>query len=265
MKVLYKNCPVVCITLFVFTVCLFSGMYVKAAAKYYYQVKVYHFKSKLQEGRLDSYLQNAYLPALHKTGIKSVGVFKPVVQDSLDKKIYVLIPYRTWDELENTDQKLLKDQQYTDAGKDYLDALFNDPPYTRIETIILRAFPGAPEPNVPNLTGKKADRVYELRSYESATEKYNASKVKMFNVGDEIAIFKKYNFNAVFYAEVIAGSRMPNLMYLTTFNNDQDRKAHWDLFNHDPGFAGLGKMAEYQHNVIKNDDHLLYPADYSDF
>lgn len=265
MKNFYKNCKVVFIALFVFTACLFSGLYAKAASQYYYQIKIYHFKNATQERRLDAYLQNAYIPALHKAGVKNVGIFKLIKQDSLDRKIYVFVPYRTWDALENTDQKILKDQTYLDAGKDYLDAAYNDSPYTRIETIITRAFVNAPEPNMPNLTGKKADRVYELRSYEGATEKLHASKVKMFNVGDEMGIFKKYNMNGVFYSEVIAGGHMPNLMYMTTFNNLQDNKDKWNLFNHDAKFAALGKMSEYKHNVSKGESFFLYPTDYSDY
>ncbi len=62
------------------------------------------------------------------------------------------------------------------------------------------------------------DRAYELRSYESPTEKLYWNKVEMFNKGDEIGLFKRLNFNAmVFYGEVVAGSRMPNLMHLTDF------------------------------------------------
>jgi hypothetical protein len=265
MKKFYKNCPVVFIALFVFTACLFSGLYAKAASQYYYQIKIYHFKNATQEGRLDAYLQNAYIPALHKAGVKNVGVFKLIKQDSLDRKIYVFVPYRTWDALENTDQKILKDQTYLDAGKDYLDAVYNNSPYTRIETIITRAFVNAPEPNMPNLTGKKADRVYELRSYEGATEKLHASKVKMFNIGDEMAIFKKYNMNGVFYSEVIAGGHMPNLMYMTTYNNKQDNIDKWKQFGSDPQFVALGKMPEYQHNVSKGESFFLYPTDYSDY
>ncbi|HTH81418.1 MAG TPA: NIPSNAP family protein [Mucilaginibacter sp.] len=265
MKRIYKSCPFVFIALFAFTICLSSGLHARAASQYYYQLKIYHFKTKAQEDRLDSYFQNAYIPALHKAGVKNVGVFKPIKQDSLDKKIYVFVPYRTWDALENTDQKLLKDQQYLDAGKDYIDAAYNNSPYTRIETIITRAFPGAPEPAVPNLTAKKADRVYEMRSYEGATEKLHASKFRMFNVGDEMAIFKKYDFNAVFYSEVIAGSHMPNLMYMTTFNSMADNKAKWKLFSSDPTFVALGKIPEYQHNVSKGESFFLYPADYSDY
>lgn len=260
-----KNCPVALTALFVFATCLCSGVYARATTPYYYQIKVYHFKTKAQEDRLDAYLQNAYLPAMHKAGIKSVGVFKPMKQDSLDKKLYVFVPYKTWDALERTDQMITKDQNYLSAGKDYLDAPYNDPAYSRIETMVLKAFADSPEPMIPNLTAKKTDRVYEMRSYESATEKYHASKVKMFNAGDEIGIFKSLNFNAVFYAQVIAGGHMPNLMYMTTFNNMDDNKAKWKLFFADEKFKALGKMTEYQKNVSKGESSFLYPTDYSDY
>jgi len=42
------------------------------SARDYYQIKVYNLKDKAQESAVDSYLQNAYLPALHKAGIKTV-------------------------------------------------------------------------------------------------------------------------------------------------------------------------------------------------
>src|SRR6202007_1013432 len=92
----------------------------KAADKYYYQLRIYHIKTKAQEDRLDAYLKKAYLPALHKAGIKNVGVFKPVDQDTTsDKRVYVFIPYKNWDQLENTDKKVWADQDYQNAGKDY--------------------------------------------------------------------------------------------------------------------------------------------------
>jgi hypothetical protein len=117
---------------------------------------------------------------------------------------------------------------------------------------------------VPKHKTPAAERVYELRSYEGHTEKIFQNKVKMFNAGDEIGLFKRLEFNAVFYSEVIAGSRMPNLMYMTTFSNMESRNAHWKTFVADPQWKTLSSMPEYQHNVSKIDIFLLYPTDYSD-
>ena len=247
-----------------FLVCFSANASVKAA-KYYYQLKIYHLKTHAQEDRLDVYLQNAYLPAVHKLGIKHVGVFKPVELDSSDRRVYVLTPFTAWDQLENVEQSLMADHQYIAVGKEYIDAVYNDMPYTRLETIILRAFPKMPSPAVPELTGNKIDRVYELRSYESATEKYNVNKVRMFNDGNEVSLFKRLGFNAVFYAEVIAGSHMPNLMYMTTFNDKADRDRHWKFFSDDPEWKILVATPEYQHNVSKAEILFLHPAAYSDF
>jgi len=108
------------------------------------------------------------------------------------------------------------------------------------------------------------ERVYELRSYEGYTENIFKNKVKMFNDGDEIGLFKRLEFNAVFYAEVISGSRTPNLMYMTTFANLTSRDEHWKAFVNDDQWKTLKAMPEYQHNVSKINIYLLHPTAYSD-
>jgi len=248
-----------------FLSCAGSMSFAHAEEKYYYEIKIYHFKTQAQEDRLDTYFQNAYLPALHKLGVKNVGVFKPVTTDTANRLVYVLIPFSKWSELENSEQKLAADKDYLIAGKDYIDAAYNNAPYTRLETIVLKAFPKMPEPELPALTSNKVDRVYELRSYESATEQLNVNKVHMFNDGNEVALFKRLNFNAVFYAEVLSGSHMPNLMYMTTFIDRADRDKHWETFSSDPEWKTLVAKPEFQHNVSKAEITFLHPTAYSDF
>ncbi|MGZ3778556.1 MAG: NIPSNAP family protein [Mucilaginibacter sp.] len=234
-------------------------------AQYYYKIRVFHYKTQAQEDRLDKYLKNALLPALHRAHISKVGVFKPIELDTADRKIYVLIPFKNSDEFENTHGMVQSDKKYLEDGKDFIDAGYNNPPYTRIEVITLRAFPKWPGPTEPKLTAPKPDRVYELRSYESATDALNVNKVKMFNDGGETSLFNRLNFNAVFYAEVLSGSHMPNLMYMTTFENKADRDKHWETFGNDPEWKTLVAKPEYQHNVSKADIIFLHPTEYSDF
>ena len=86
----------------------------------------------------------------------------------------------------------------------------------------------------------------------------------MFNEGGEVPLFKRVEFNAIFYAEVINGSHMPNLMYMTSFNNMAERDAHWKLFSADPEWKKLSALPEYQNTVSKNDTVLLNSAEFSE-
>jgi len=235
-------------------------------AREFYQLTVYHFATVEQEKAIDNYLKSAYVPALHKKGFKNVGVFKLIANDTaIDKRIYLLLSMKNLDQVSNLTSGLLGDQQFLQNGKEYLDAPFSSTPYLRMENIMLKAFELAPVMNLPKLNAAKNDRVYELRSYESGTEKLFRNKVEMFNQGGEITLFKRLNFNAVFYAEVLSGCRMPNLMYMTSFENRSDRDAHWKTFGDDPEWKKLAALPYYQKNVSKNEVMLLHPTEYSDF
>lgn len=232
----------------------------------FYQLTVYHYSSVQQEQLLDNYLQNALLPALHRNNMNKLGVFKAIANDTgALKTLYVLMPVKNLEVLSKIQEKLQADNEYQTAGAAYINAPNNAPAYTRIETILLKAFSLAPALQVPGLKAAKKDRVYELRSYESATEKIFKNKVHMFNEGDEIGIFKKLNFNAVFYSEVVAGGKMPNLMYMTSFESMDDRNAHWKAFGSDTSWVKLKTMPQYQNNVSHIDITFLRGAEYSDF
>ena len=110
-----------------------------------------------------------------------------------------------------------------------------------------------------------ACRVYEYRSYESPTEDMHLRKVHMFNEGGEVTLFANLNFNAIFYSKVIAGSRMPNLIYMTSFNNMEDRNAHWKSFVDAPLWKKISAAPEYLNSVNRNETVLMNARDYADF
>jgi len=231
-----------------------------------YEIKTYVLKDKAQEVRVDAFLKNAFIPALHKFGIKNIGVFKPIETDTtFGKRIFVLIAYSSPEEFLKIPDLLENDKSYNKSGKEYLEAVYTDPPYVRIECILLKAFSGMKQMQIPMLTNARTERIYELRSYEGPTEKIFKNKVQMFNEGDEVGLFKRLGFNAVFYAEVISGRRMPNLMYMTTFTNQTSHDEHWKGFGEDPYWKKLSAMPEYQHNVSKINIYLMRPTEYSDF
>ncbi|RYZ93498.1 MAG: NIPSNAP family containing protein, partial [Sphingobacteriaceae bacterium] len=196
------------LTAIIMATCYFKVSAVPAAGSYY-KLKIYHYKTPAQYQALSNYLQQAYVPAMHRLGFKSIGVLHTMEKDTADRRVYVFIPFNNLGKIEDVDEKLSKDKLYIEQSKGYTNAIYNAAPYSRLEIVILKAFTGMPKPEIPLLAAAKSDRIYELRSYESATEKYHINKVDMFNAGDEIGIFNRLGFNAVFYSSVIAGSRMP--------------------------------------------------------
>lgn len=243
-----------------------SNSYSQDDGREFYQLKIYSFASEEQVKTTDEYLKDAYIPSLKKFGISTIGVFKEHrEQDSLIGKTYVLIPLKSLDEFLSMESKLVTNEIHNTKGNNYLKAAHDDPPYKRIESILMKAFVDMPKMAVPKLEEPRNERIYELRSYESATEQLYVNKVDMFNAGGEVPLFDDLGFNAVFYGEVLSGANMPNLMYMTTHENVEAQTANWKSFVDSPIWNKLKVRPEYQNNVSKNTKYMLYPTEYSDY
>jgi hypothetical protein len=238
----------------------------EAVSRDFYQIQVYRLTGKAQEAKLDNYLKEAYLPALHRAGITKVGVFKPIEKDTTSGKVvYIWMAFKSLDHFAKTQDVIEKDKVYQTKGIDFLGAPFDQKPYIRKESILLKAFPEAPNFVIPTYSTKPSERIYELRSYEGPTDYLFRQKVKMFNEGGEIKLFNKLEFNVVFNAEVISGSTMPNLMYMSTFADMASHDAHWKSFGTHPDWKKLSSLEEYKNTVSKAVVTLLHPTEYSDF
>jgi hypothetical protein len=237
------------------------------AAQQFYEIRIYHMAQKAQEDRVDSYLKDVYLPALHRAGIDKVGVFKPVESDTafFGKLIYLFIPFNSVDQFMQLPEVLGKDQVFNQDGKGFVEAVYNDPPYIRFESIFLKAFMNMPRFLASKYSTQPSERIYELRSYESATEAKAIKKIEMFNQAGEIKLFESLGFNAVFFGEVLVGSHKPNLMYMITFQDMASHDAHWKAFREHPDWKKLSSMEEYKNTVSKASPYLLHPTSYSDF
>jgi hypothetical protein len=143
MKQLYKISilPLILIAFFV-TFLTNSGM---AKSRDYYQIQVYRLTGKVQEEKVDNFLKNAYLPALRRAGIKSVGVFKPIETDTTSgKRVFVWVPFTSLEHFAKIQDVLIKDVEFQKSGNDFLGAPFDQVPFACKESILLRAFPDAP-------------------------------------------------------------------------------------------------------------------------
>jgi len=232
----------------------------------YYELRIYRLKDPGKGAVIDKYMKDAFIPAVHRAGIPTVGVFKPIEKDTaFGKMVYVFIPYKTIDEYLKVVTVLESDPVHQQAGKEFLDAPYNDPPFTSYESILMKAFAFMPQFRTPSFTTPRNERIYELRSYASWTETKAMKKIHMFNEGGEMAIFENIGSNAVFYGQVLLGSQKPRLMYMTTYSDMESQKEHWSAFSKHPDWQSLRAKEEYANTVIKANAYLLYPTDYSDF
>jgi len=238
----------------------------KIKGKNFFELKVYEYKTAAQEAVIDEFLSAAYIPYLHSKGINHIGVFTGRANDtSKVKKLYVLVPYKSLNEIPVINKAMFSDKLVLEKGQAYLNATSEAPAYDRIVNYIMEGFRLAPALLQVKLSGSVEDKVYELRSYESASEKKYWKKVEMFNEGGEIDIFSRLNFNPVFYAEVISGPTTPNLMYMTSFESMKDRDAHWLAFRDDSQWKDLSAKKEYEKTVSKNVTLFLKAKPYSEY
>ena len=76
-------------------------------------ITVYHYRTAGQEKSLDDFLENALLPFYHNKGIKYIGAFKPLSNDTAaDKTLYVIVP-PVFRQAEIADLQLQSDAQGT--------------------------------------------------------------------------------------------------------------------------------------------------------
>jgi hypothetical protein len=204
---------------------------------------------------------------MHRAGISTVGVFKPIETDTaaFGKLVYVFVPFKTVDQFLQLSDVLGQDKVYTEAAKSFLDAPFNDPPFKRYENTLMRAYIDMPEFFAPKFATPVTERIYEIRDYQSATEAKAVKKREMFNQGGEIALFKSLGFDAVFWGEVLTGSHMPNLVYMITFPDMKSHDEKWKSFGSSDGWKKMSGLEEYKNTVSKVSSYLLHPTSYSDF
>jgi len=231
----------------------------------YFQLKIFSFETAEQKAMLDAYFQDALLPALHRSGIKNVGVFKPI--EGLNERkdfMMIVLPFQSLEQFEQLPGLLSQDTEYQQSAQAYINAPHDKSPYTRIESMILRSFSATPVMVLPELTTPRSERVYELRSYEAATEKLYDLKVEMFNEG-ESALFQELKFNPVFFCEVLSSAHIPHLIYMTTHADTTAQQANWEAFVNHPEWDRMKNLDRYRNTVSSITKYLLYPTEYSDY
>lgn len=211
----------------------------------FYELRVYTLKNETQQKLVEDYFQNAAMPAFNRLGSKHVGLFTELKPTGYTK-LYALIPFKSLEDFLKVQEKLTNDATYNKAGMAYLSAQATEPAYDRIESSLLRAFTNMPKIEVP----EKKSRLFELRRYESATESAGKKKIEMFNTAGEIDIFKRVGLTPVFFGETLIGPVRPNLTYMLTYDDMEERDKNWKVFGSDPEWKRISSIPEYANAKI---------------
>jgi len=215
----------------------------------YYELRVYTTKSAEQQKLVNDYWQDAAIPAYNRMGIQPIGVFTDLVV-SATSRIYVIIPCDSLDVFASIPAKLAADAAYQRDAADYMGRPKSDPPYERFESSLNVAFDAMKNLSLPPSTAQKTPWIFELRTYLSPTEEKGANKVRMFNSG-EVPLMQQFGLNPVFFSRTLAGSQMPDLVYMVSGPNLEDHKKHWQAFRDAPVWKKLSADPQYKDNVSK--------------
>ncbi len=179
-----------------------------------------------QKGKLTEFLGKAVVQGMQKAGTGPVGVFASTIASNAPFLLLVA-EHASISAFEQCWQKLNADREVGMAAGELMQSVAL--PFQRMEVQLLRGFKGFP--GIEKLEGdaSRAARIFELRTYESNTPASLAKKIGMFESG-EIELFRKHNLLPVFFGEMIAGPKMPNLTYMVAFDNLAAREANWRSF-----------------------------------
>ena len=229
----------------------------QSAEKEIIELREYVLVSSGMQTNLDSYLNEALIPAFNKYGIRHIGAFseygnfEPV-------KIYLLIPYPSVNAYFEIPNLIRKDENYLKASSDYHNLPPDQKVYDRYNADLLVAFDGMPK----LVAGSGPAGLYELRTYEGYSEDAVQRKVRMFNVV-ELDIFKKVGLNPIFIGEVVAGKNLPFLTYMVSFADMEERDRIWGVFRADSDWNRVRLDPQYANTVSRTIKKFLLPLPYT--
>jgi hypothetical protein len=159
-------------------------------------------------------------------------------------------------------ERLASDAVYARDGAAILDVPMSDPAFVRVESTLLRSIDSMPTLEPSPGAGKAPRRIFELRSYESHSDRAALNKLKMFNAG-EVPIFRRAGLTPIFFGETVIGGKMPSLTYMLSMPDMPARDAAWSTFGQDAEWKTLSADPQYRDNVSAISDIILQPTSYS--
>jgi hypothetical protein len=233
----------------------------KSATREYIELRRYHLLPGTRQRTFSAFVGDVAIPAMNRAGVGRVGAFTVVYGENAPSLLLVLA-HKTLDTVVSLRERLASDTAYARAGAAILDAPMTDPAFVRMESTLLRSIDAMPTLEPSTGAGAATPRIFELRTYESHSDRAALNKLKMFNAG-EVPIFRRAGLTPVFFGETLVGAKMPSLTYMLTFSDISARDSAWTSFGKDPEWKALSGDPQYRDNVSAISDIILQPTAYS--
>ena len=233
----------------------------QSATRQYIELRRYHLLPGTKQRAFSAFMGDVAIPAMNRAGVARVGAFT-VVYGENEPSLLLVLAHQTLDTVVSLRERLASDDAYARAGAAILDAPLSDPAFVRLESTLLRAFDAMPTVEPSAAAAAARARIYELRTYESHSDRAALNKLKMFNAG-EVPIFRRSGLTPVFFGETLVGARMPSLTYMLTFSDMSERDRAWTSFGKDSEWKALSADPQYRDNVSAISDIILQPTAYS--
>ena len=230
--------------------------------RHFFELRRYHLLPGARQREFTTFMGDVAVPAMNRAGIGPIGAFTVTYGENAPALI-LLLTHRTIDSVLGLRERLAADAEYNRAGASIVGTPLSNPGFVRVESSLLRGFTHMPTVEPAPGAAARTPRIFELRTYESHSDAAAILKMKMFNEGGEIAIFRKTGLRPVFFGETIIGDRMPNLTYMLTFPDMAARDAAWAVFTADPDWRTLSADPQYRDTVSTISDIILRPTAFS--
>jgi len=225
-----------------------------AKEKEIYEWRVYTLKEEAT--MLDKFYEETLIPAYNRKKIK-VAAFAPYKPDEKVLRYFLFI-YQDIETYYKIKNDIWEDREFRNKSQAFYDQTAPSPIYSNFETYLCEAFDKIPVHRLPDPTRS----LFEIRIYWSPNEEANQRKVVMFNK-EEIDLFDKVGINSVCYGDILAGPRMPALIYLTWYKDEPTRSEAWKKFGSHPDWKEMKDRPEYAYTATNNQSIFLSPLPYS--
>jgi hypothetical protein len=226
------------------------------------ELRRYRLRNGALATRFAAYAKDALVPALGRAGLSPLGAWNVALGPD-SPTVHLLLPHPDAESVVTLDARLEADAEYRRAAASSLALPPVDPPFLRCDSSLHAAVPTMPTVAKPGGPTAGKDRVFELRTYQSATEAASRRKIEMFEGGGELALFRRVGLQTVFFGRDLVGEGLPSLTYMVVFADAAAREKAWATFREHPEWVKMRDDPRYADTVSNIDSTLLRPTDYS--